>query len=119
MFILSWLKFQTKKFKQKQTYLRSFQKFQGYSGEKLNWLKVTLRLQESVIPAILPGSSGYGFLVTLIYELGEWQGLYKPAQNGSEVIPDLILSFQHCLEFIGVYGRTQLMILEGRKLGVL
>lgn len=106
MFILSWLKLCSKQrsLNKKQTYLRSFQKkFQGYSGEKLNWLQVTFRLQESVIPGILPWvllCGGYGFLVTLIYELGEWQGLYKPVKNGSKFIPDLILSFNIVLSLL-------------------
>jgi len=85
--------FQTK-FKQKAN-LRSFQKVSGLQWRKIELAKVTLRLQESVIPAILPWvllCSGYGFLVTLIYELGEWQDFINQP-NGSEVIPDLILSF--------------------------
>jgi len=70
-------------------------------AKKLNWLKL-LSGFKSQFACFFPGYSCVvdGFLVTLIYELGEWQGFYKPAQNGSEVIPDLILSFQHCLEFI-------------------
>jgi len=53
----------------------------------------------TILPWVLL-CSGYGFLVTLIYELGEWQGFYKPAQNGSEVIPDLILSFNIVLSLL-------------------
>ena len=68
-----WLKFPFKKRppNEKKTYLKSFRKkFQSYSGEKLNWFQVILRLQESVIPAILPWvllCGGYGFLISLLY----------------------------------------------------
>ena len=48
-------------------------KYHLYTGEKLNWFQVCLRLEMSVIPVILPWvifCGVYGFLVSLLYYFG-------------------------------------------------
>jgi len=72
--ILAQVVFQTK-FKQTNL-LEIIQKVSGLQWRKIELAKVTLRLQESVIP-ILPWvllCSGYGFSYTDL-QLGEWQTL--------------------------------------------
>lgn len=103
MTILSLLKFPYKT----RTHLRSFKKkFHIYSGEQLNWIQVILRLQESVIPAILPWvllCGVYGFLVSFLYYLGEWSGLYKAATDGNKGIPNIFLSLNIVLSLLLVF----------------
>lgn len=48
-------------------------KYHLYTGEKLNWIQVTLLLETAVIPIILPWiilCAVYGFLISLLYYLG-------------------------------------------------
>ncbi len=62
-----------------------------YTGEKLNWFLVTLRLELSVIPSIFPWvmlCGLYGFLVSLLYYFG-----FPVAFSKSGVLTNAVLSF--------------------------
>jgi len=90
--------FQTK-FKQKNLLEIIQKKFQGYSGEKLNWLKL-LSGFKSQLYQFFPGYSCVVDMVWLRYLSGGMGGLYKPAKMVGEVIPDLILSFNIVLSLL-------------------
>lgn len=121
---MGWIKFPFKKRtpNEKRTYLKSFRKkFQLYSGEKLNWFRVILRLQESVIPAVLPWvllCGGYGFLISLFYYLGEGPKFYKLPADGTKVLPNIFLSLNIVLSLLLVFRTNSAneRFWEGRKL---
>ena len=93
------------------------EKFQTYTGEKLHWLQVILRLKKSVIRGILPGMAicgGYALLITLLnhkfaylFSLEEVQTLPKLI-----VILNIVLSLLLAFRTNTAYQRFW----EGRKL---
>ena len=97
--------------------LRSWkQKFYDYTGEKLNWFSLILRLQGSVIPTILPWIAFFGiysFAIALLYY--HKIHIRFPKIDG---IPNLILSFNLVLSLLLIF-RTNTgydRFWEGRKL---
>ena len=110
------------KFFYKKPHLRSFKaKFHGYQGETLNWFQVVLRLHRSITPAILPWvliCGVYGFLISLGYYVGGWQDFYKAINNGSKVLPNVILSLNLVLSLLLVFRTNSAneRFWEGRKL---
>lgn len=108
---------QTRSLKKNQS-LRSWKaKFEDYSGEKLHWLQIVLRLQGSVITPILPWLlffSGYGFLIALL----DYHKLHIPLPKIGKSVPNLVLSFNLILSLLLVF-RTNTAYeryWEGRKL---
>ena len=112
------------KFFYKKPHLRSFKaKFHGYQGETLNWFQVVLRLHRSITPAILPWvliCGAYGFLVSLGYYAGGWQDFYKAINNGSKVLPNVILSLNLVLILLLFFltNSANELFWEGLKLWV-
>ncbi len=78
--------------------------------KKRNWFRVALRLQGSVIPALLPRvtlCSAFGFFISIIHELGfslSWPFL-------SEIIPSIVLGLLLVFRTNTAYERFW----EGRK----
>ena len=67
-------------------------KYQLYTGETLNWFQVTLRLERSVFPVILPWvlfCGVYGFLVSLFH----YYGFPIAFSEKSGVLTNAVLSF--------------------------
>ncbi|WP_017318169.1 bestrophin family protein [Mastigocladopsis repens] len=67
-------------------------KYHLYTGEKLNWFQVTLRLEMSLIPVILPWvifGGVYGFLISLVYHFGFPIGF----SHRSGVLTNAVLTF--------------------------
>ena len=92
-------------------------KFQIYTNETLNWFQVILRLQGTVIPAILPWvllCGGYGFLVSLAYEMK----LPVPFMQVSKVLPNVVMTFNIILSLLLVFrtNTAHERFWEGRKL---
>lgn len=92
-------------------------KYHLYKGEKLNWIQVTLRLESSVIPAILPWvlfCGLYGFLISLLYYLGIH--IEFPEKNNFTI--NAVLSFNIGLTLLLVFrtNTAHERFWEGRKL---
>ena len=84
-------------------------KFQIYTNEPLNWLQIVLRLQGSVIPAIMPWvvSCGmYGFLTSLLYYVKlplPFPQVNTIVTNGSKVLPNVVVTFNIILSLLLVF----------------
>ncbi len=92
-------------------------KFQIYTNESLNWLQIVLRLQGTVIPAILPSiilCGAYGFLVSLAYDMK----LPLSFPQVSKVLPNVVVTFNIILSLLLVFrtNTAHERFWEGRKL---
>lgn len=92
------------------------EKFQIYTGEKLHWFQVILRLKRSVIPAILPWvvlCGGYGFLISLLDYFE-----YLPNLTGIKSLPNILISLNVVLSLLLVFrtNTAHERFWEGRKL---
>lgn len=91
-------------------------KFHAYKGEEMSLFKVVLRLQGSVITAILPSVlffSGYGFLISFLYY--HRIHLALPKING---VPNIVLTFNLVLSLLLIFRTNTAYdrFWEGRKL---
>lgn len=92
-------------------------KFNIYTNETLNWLQVVLRLQGSVIPAVLPwviACGIYGLLISWGYD----QKMIVPFPELSKVLPHVVVSFNIVVSLLLAF-RTNTAhdrFWEGRKL---
>ena len=113
--------FQDKRYRSKRS--RSMEnnfiisKYKLYTGEKINWLQLILRLERSILPVILPWVfffTIYGFSVSLIHYLGS--PVSFPEQNG--VLTKGVLSFNIGLTLLLVFrtNTAHERFWEGRKL---
>lgn len=106
--------------KKKKKNTRSYKaKFHIYTNETLNWLQVILRVQGTVIPAILPWvilCGMYGFFVSLAYELNLPISLSIP--QVSKVLPNVVVTFNIILSLLLVFrtNTAHERFWEGRKL---
>jgi ion channel-forming bestrophin family protein len=94
-------------------------KFQTYTNESLNWVQIVFRLQGTVIPVIMPWvilCCGYGFLISLAYELKLPVPLLFP--QVSKVLPNVVVSFNIILSLLLVFrtNTAHERFWEGRKL---
>ncbi|HCF27717.1 MAG TPA: hypothetical protein DEV81_11095, partial [Cyanobacteria bacterium UBA11049] len=67
-------------------------KYHLYTGEKLHWIELVLRLESSLIPVIFPWvlfCGIYGFLVSLLY----YFGFPVTFSERSAVLTNAVLSF--------------------------
>ena len=92
------------------------EKFQIYTGEKLHWFQVILRLKRSVIPGILPWvllCSGYGCLISALDYFG-----YLPNLSQIKSLPNVIISLNIVLSLLLVFrtNTAHERFWEGRKL---
>ena len=92
-------------------------KYKIYTGEKIYWWQLILRLQSSILPVILPWAvffTVYGFLVSLIHSLGS--PVSFPDQNG--VLTKGVISFNIGLTLLLVFrtNTAHERFWEGRKL---
>jgi ion channel-forming bestrophin family protein len=92
------------------------QKFYDYTGERLNWFYLILRLQGSVVPTILPWIfffSIYSFAIALLYY--EKIHITLPKIDG---IPNVVLSFNLVLSLLLIFRTNTAYdrFWEGRKL---
>jgi len=92
-------------------------KYHLYTGERLNWLQVILRLQKSIFPTILPWViffAFYGFSISFLYHLGVPIGF----KDESGVITKTVLSFNIGLTLLLVFrtNTAHERFWEGRKL---
>ena len=92
-------------------------KYHLYTGEKLNWFQVTLRLEMSVIPSIFPWvmlCGLYGFLVSLLH----YFGFPIAFASGNRVFTNAVLSFNVGLTLLLVFrtNTAHERFWEGRKL---
>lgn len=107
---------QTRSLKKNQS-LRSWKtKFEDYSGDKLHWLQIVLRLQGSVITTILPWIlffSGYGFLIALL----DYHKLHIPLPKIGNGVPNIVLSFNLILSLLLIFrtNTAHERYWEGRK----
>ncbi|WP_082209725.1 bestrophin family protein [Fischerella sp. PCC 9605] len=96
---------------------RSFQeKFRIYTGEKLHWHQVILRLKGTVIPAVLPWMllcGGYAFLVSVAEYFG-----YLSSLRDIKSLPNVILSLNIVLSLLLAFrtNTAHERFWEGRKL---
>ncbi len=93
------------------------EKFQTYTGEKLNWFQVILRLKRSVIRGILPGiaiCSLYALLITLLDR--QFTDLLNLEQIQS--LPKLIVTLNIVLSLLLAFrtNTAHQRFWEGRKL---
>ena len=92
-------------------------KYYLYSGEKMNWFQVILKLEKTLIPIIFPWvvlSSAYGFLVSLLYYLKFPIAL----SDDSSITVNGVLSFNIALTLLLVFrtNTAHERFWEGRKL---
>ena len=88
-----------------------------YSGEKLNWFQVVLRLESAVIPHIFPSvlfCGFYGFLVSLLH----YNGLPVAFPGTNRVLTNAVLSFNIGLTLLLVFrtNTAHERFWEGRRL---
>ncbi len=92
------------------------EKFQTYTGEKLHWLQVILRLKSSVIRGILPGIaiwSAYALIIASIERSGYLSGLEE-----INSLPKLIVTLNIVLSLLLAFrtNTAHQRFWEGRKL---
>jgi putative membrane protein len=92
-------------------------KYHLYTGEKLNWFQVTLRLERSVLPVILPWvlfCGLYGFLVSLLH----YFGVPIAFTQTNRVVTNAVLSFNIGLTLLLVFrtNTAHERFWEGRRL---
>ncbi|MGH7999787.1 MAG: bestrophin family protein [Brasilonema sp.] len=92
-------------------------KYQLYTGEKLNWFQLTVRLERAVIPVILPWvifCGIYGFLVSYLYNIGFPIGF--PHKSG--VLTNAVFTFNIGFTLLLVFrtNTANERFWEGRKL---
>ncbi|GAA6621063.1 bestrophin family protein [Scytonema sp. NUACC26] len=92
-------------------------KYHLYTGEKLNWFQVVLRLESAVLPHIFPWvlfCGLYGFLVSLLHYLG----LPIAFSSGNRVLTNAVLSFNIGLTLLLVFrtNTAHERFWEGRRL---
>ncbi len=92
-------------------------KYQLYTGEKVNWWQLIIRLEKSIFPVILPSVLfyfTYGLLISLLYSLG----LPVAFPADSDVITKAVLSFNIGLTLLLVFrtNTAHERFWEGRKL---
>ena len=92
-------------------------KYHLYTGEKLHWLQVTLRLERSLIPVIFPWvlfCVVYGFLVSLLYYF--WLPVAFSEKSG--VLTNAVLSFNIGFTLLLVFrtNTAHARFWEGRQL---
>jgi putative membrane protein len=92
-------------------------KYHLYTGEKLHWLQVTLRLERSLIPVIFPWvlfCGVYGFLVSILY----YFGLPVAFSEKSGVLTNAVLSFNIGFTLLLVFrtNTAHARFWEGRQL---
>lgn len=98
--------------------LRSWQvKFRGYTGERVYWLQIVLRLQGTVLKSILPWMlffSAYSFLIALL----EYHELHITLPKIGSAIPNIVLSFNLTLSLLLIFRTNTAYerFWEGRKL---
>lgn len=92
-------------------------KYNLYTGERVNWWRLILRLERSIFPVILPSVIfyfSYGLLISLLYKLG----LPIAFPKDSDVITKAVLSFNIGLTLLLVFrtNTAHERFWEGRKL---
>jgi ion channel-forming bestrophin family protein len=98
--------------------LRSLQgKFSIYTGEKLHWLQVSLRLAKTVLHGIFPWilvCGGYGFLISVL----NYYGIVPSSLSDNKVIPSVVLCLNIVLSLLLIFrtNTAHERFWEGRKL---
>ena len=92
-------------------------KYHLYTGEKLHWIELVLRLESSIIPVIFPWvlfCGIYGFLISLLY----YFGFSVTFSDKSAVLTNAVLSFNIGFTLLLVFrtNTAHARFWEGRQL---